>query len=579
MNHEERFNKGLSDLANSDDYDDYIYIGNDKYGSGKDMYRDYFPNETNLPKGECVCGHTLKHHYYIMNRHNKEVLIVGSGCVKKFLPIENRKPHCAKCEETHNGKRGLCSECCPRCPKCSGYLQGFDGICCEVPYIICRTCYMIKNPGCRLCHVLSCFCDNFEDIECYNCRGSAGKVCDKCPIPTDLLCVECIKKYTCDKCNTFDKNTIEIKCNGCKKSIKICKNHKYVTFCGKCYFVENRCVKCERNFGKNTECRFCDLSEKLCISCALIHKSLHKCKCGKILEGGPFDCMLCKRKITDRCEECVWIYCDDCKKNRTCMNCATTDVKVKNRNCKKCGNSIGNRCKKCTMEFCQGCKDKMCPNCFSTLNLMTCGICKSCKKICQDCTDVLEFCSICDKCMTVCEKCKSDKNTTCRGCKDKMCPNCFSTLSSMTCDICKSDPKICHGCTDVLQSCPICDKCMTVCEKCKSNGNTTCPECEVNYKCMRCHKSDKNIELIKCCGCDKIIKKCGTCKGVNMLCHDCIAKKMCFMCNAPITELNTCENCGILIERICSGCNKSKKCRNCRFKTIDTNVSVQLNSP
>lgn len=44
----------------------------------------YCSNSSLNQEGKCICGHPLRNLYYITNRLNKKVLIVGSTCVKKF---------------------------------------------------------------------------------------------------------------------------------------------------------------------------------------------------------------------------------------------------------------------------------------------------------------------------------------------------------------------------------------------------------------------------------------------------------------------------------------------------------------
>ena len=63
---------------------------------------------------ECICGQTLAHNCYIrkdVNTPLKDILIIGSCCIKKFIDAgKSRK--CEKCNADHkNRKYNLCNIC------------------------------------------------------------------------------------------------------------------------------------------------------------------------------------------------------------------------------------------------------------------------------------------------------------------------------------------------------------------------------------------------------------------------------------------------------------------------------------
>ena len=72
--------------------------------------QDDFPDK-NYPRhiNKCVCNHDIEKNYYITN--GSVMLILGSCCIKKFMPNGMRKS-CEHCENLHkNIKDNLCNDC------------------------------------------------------------------------------------------------------------------------------------------------------------------------------------------------------------------------------------------------------------------------------------------------------------------------------------------------------------------------------------------------------------------------------------------------------------------------------------
>jgi len=79
-------------------------------------FHQYFPKQ-NLPphKSLCICGHDIIYNCYITNNFKRfdlnNILILGSCCIKKFIP-EGKKKRCINCNESHqNRKDNFCNDC------------------------------------------------------------------------------------------------------------------------------------------------------------------------------------------------------------------------------------------------------------------------------------------------------------------------------------------------------------------------------------------------------------------------------------------------------------------------------------
>lgn len=90
----------------------------------------------------CICGqNNLVDNHYIQHIETKEIKIIGSSCVNKFIPKENRMRKCNICGNSHkNIKRNRCNDCkyiyCDKCNISISYNK--DKIChtCENDQIL-----------------------------------------------------------------------------------------------------------------------------------------------------------------------------------------------------------------------------------------------------------------------------------------------------------------------------------------------------------------------------------------------------------------------------------------------------------
>lgn len=85
------------------DYDYHLnYYKNFKHK--KILSKDDFPKHADT----CICGHYIKYNCYITN--NKDILVLGNCCIKKFCPISYKT--CEICNNKHkNKKNNMCNKC------------------------------------------------------------------------------------------------------------------------------------------------------------------------------------------------------------------------------------------------------------------------------------------------------------------------------------------------------------------------------------------------------------------------------------------------------------------------------------
>ena len=110
----ERFIKGLKEynltfeeITNGD----WKYFGGDN-GNHYRYFQMAKNEKDNLPEheDECVCGVKIKHNCYITN--GKEILILGSCCIKRFMPPDCSGRTCEICGKPHRNRiNNRCNDC------------------------------------------------------------------------------------------------------------------------------------------------------------------------------------------------------------------------------------------------------------------------------------------------------------------------------------------------------------------------------------------------------------------------------------------------------------------------------------
>jgi hypothetical protein len=147
----------INDLIN------YRYAGGDSSSHYTYYAKSFFPNVELLNlrfpphKDKCLCNHDIIRNFYIKKiGDNNPFYVVGSCCIKKFLPSGFRKS-CIKCfEPTRNHKDFICNECRKtKCGICDIEIKTYKKLCNE----------------CEDGHCIDCFKDiNPNYIKCYHCN-------------------------------------------------------------------------------------------------------------------------------------------------------------------------------------------------------------------------------------------------------------------------------------------------------------------------------------------------------------------------------------------------------------------------
>jgi len=104
------------------DLENYIY-----YGGDYDEHESYYFNtlkqkEQPSHKDYCICKHRIERNCYINTKETPcldNIIIVGSCCIKKYIPEDQRKRTCEKCGCPHkNRKDNYCNNCRSNFTKC-----------------------------------------------------------------------------------------------------------------------------------------------------------------------------------------------------------------------------------------------------------------------------------------------------------------------------------------------------------------------------------------------------------------------------------------------------------------------------
>lgn len=194
------------------------YCGGD-YDRHKNYFNLYFKNDNqSLPKhaDECVCGQAIERNAYITNE--KDIIVLGSCCIKKFTPTGLNRT-CKTCGEKHLNRL------VNKCNKC----RGKDGC-----------CYRCDN------------INNSEYKECYKCRNQPKPQTEEekklhnaymMKYNNHFDSIQSITKKIDEQVNNYNK------CSRCNKKI----SSKYIR-CYECkfgnYIKPKRLIK-KRTINKN----------------------------------------------------------------------------------------------------------------------------------------------------------------------------------------------------------------------------------------------------------------------------------------------------------------------------------------
>ena len=75
---------------------------------------DVVNNTWDIPhQDQCICSQEIQNNYFIRNRVNGTVLVIGSECINKFGSEEMKDKHkVMKKQDTYSGDRRMCVSCC-----------------------------------------------------------------------------------------------------------------------------------------------------------------------------------------------------------------------------------------------------------------------------------------------------------------------------------------------------------------------------------------------------------------------------------------------------------------------------------
>lgn len=102
----ERFNHGLGYRPETE----FRYIGGDSDSHAKWWVLNM--EDTPMPghKDHCLCGHDIQKNCYIQHMESKEILVVGSCCITRFMTHSGRT--CSICQAPHKNRMdALCNDC------------------------------------------------------------------------------------------------------------------------------------------------------------------------------------------------------------------------------------------------------------------------------------------------------------------------------------------------------------------------------------------------------------------------------------------------------------------------------------
>lgn len=121
-NYAEQFEEALCELSGTSRFrkakEMWVYAGGD--GGSHKNYWKLVKHDHNLTRpaytSYCICSHEIARNCFLMNKHTKDVIVVGNCCIKRFMPREASGRTCTICSKPHkNRKNNYCNDCRESC--------------------------------------------------------------------------------------------------------------------------------------------------------------------------------------------------------------------------------------------------------------------------------------------------------------------------------------------------------------------------------------------------------------------------------------------------------------------------------
>ncbi|CAD8157585.1 unnamed protein product [Paramecium pentaurelia] len=444
---------------------------------------------------QCQNGWYLNQVEYICESMCGDQIIVGQEQCENFLSYTRDDSQC----------NNQCQFECPyNCYSCS------FGICqqCQQGY------YLIENECHNYCGDYQitkqeqCDDDNKQPFDgCFQCRIDCEEQCSIC---IDGICEMCLTGY-----EIIDGSCYSICGDGIITVHEDCDDLNSIKNdgCDQCKFqCDQNCYFCE--FGK---CIFCSIGYQLLNGVCIpvcgdgIIAGNEECDTGLIYFDG-YECVNCKFKCSEGCNNCVYGLCLECKNNYGWY------LNLNNQCESKCGDLIINNQENCdeNSENCENCNFVCDDNC----NQCQFGICQSC---------ILGYKLLLNKCISICGDQIQTNNEDCEN--DDIIPFDGCYLCKFQCqDECQQCVNgECISCNETygwyLQN----KRCVT---KCGDGIIAGLEECDINL-----NFDNGDISFNQCFNCKlSCVQHCLNCdRGICTLCQN----------GYFLNNLNECENiCG-----------------------------------
>lgn len=130
------FSAGLEKRFGRSEVEHFKYIGASEGPGAAYMITNQIDTTTLPLESKCVCGHDIIVNCYLRHIPTEEIVVVGTKCVRQFLPTGLRRT-CAQCNKVH---RNCDVDLCCLCSKT-----------CDTRF--CKTKVSLRTEFCRLCAI------------------------------------------------------------------------------------------------------------------------------------------------------------------------------------------------------------------------------------------------------------------------------------------------------------------------------------------------------------------------------------------------------------------------------------------
>lgn len=206
---------------------------------------DLYNKESKITINNCICSQNIEYNYFIKNKYNNNILVIGSSCISKFCNDDVVEVHKISVKKRkYDGDKRMCQNCCNyRISSNKDSYVTFCKTCYKAGFTIPSESYrtLMNYKPCSDCGLNLINSDESWKTKCKNCfkeKKTTFRQCNICK-ENNISLVEPTWKNKCSNCYIKEKNTSR-ECSICKEKKIPINEPSWKDKCGGCYYKRQK---------------------------------------------------------------------------------------------------------------------------------------------------------------------------------------------------------------------------------------------------------------------------------------------------------------------------------------------------